>query len=100
MEVLPIRSWKAFKSISITARSAGEELEIYFTVDVGIRQLDEGSRNVQYKGRSGNSPGAVQAENSLTGYSAHGGLCSDTLCFWSVLLVLILQLRIWGFFGV
>lgn len=35
-----------------------EELEIYFTVDVGIRQLDEGTGSYNIKGAVGNCTGA------------------------------------------
>lgn len=77
-----------------------EELEIYFTVDVGIRQLDEGSGSYNIKG-------ALETALELSRQRIHSldilrtaVYAVNTLCFWSVLLVLILQLRIWGFFGV
>lgn len=77
-----------------------EELEIYFTVDVGIRQLDE--ENGTY-----NIKGALETALELSKQRIHtlhivrtAVYAVNTLCFWSVLLVLILQLRIWGFFGV
>ena len=55
-----------------------EELEIYFTVDVGIRQLDEGTGSYNIKG----------AQNAI--YAV------NTLCFWSVFVILIVQIRIWS----
>ena len=70
-----------------------EELEIYFTVDVGIRQLDEGSGTYNIKG-------ALETALELSRQRIHSldilrtaVYAVNTLCFWSVLLVLILQLR-------
>ena len=84
-----------------------EELEIYFTVDVGIRQLDEetGSYNIS---------GDLETELELSRQRIHtlrlpptspealrillqtARYAVNTLCFWALLVVIILQVRIWG----
>ncbi|MGN0372209.1 MAG: anti-sigma factor family protein [Enterocloster sp.] len=79
-----------------------EELEIYFTVDVGIRQLDEGTGTYNIKG-------ALETALELSRQRIHtihllrtARYAVNTLCFWSLLMMLILQLRIWsdvGFLG-
>ena len=79
-----------------------EELEIYFTVDVGIRQLDEGTGTYNIKG-------ALDTALELSRQRIHTlhlfqtmHYAVNTLCFWSLLVVIILQLRIWsqsGFMG-
>ncbi|MBS5282420.1 MAG: zf-HC2 domain-containing protein [Clostridiales bacterium] len=73
-----------------------EELEIYFTVDVGIRQLDEGTGTYNIKG-------ALETALELSRQRIHtlhllrtARYAVNTLCFWSVLVVLILQLRMWS----
>ena len=72
-----------------------EELEIYFTVDVGIRQLDEGTGTYNIKG-------ALETALELSRQRIHtlellrtAVYAVNTLCFWSVLMVLFLQVRIW-----
>lgn len=76
-----------------------EELEIYFTVDVGIRQLDEGTGTYNIKG-------ALETALELSRQRIHtlellrtAVYAVNTLCFWSVLMVLFLQVRIWEQFG-
>ena len=73
-----------------------EELEIYFTVDVGIRQQDEGtgSYNIQ---------GALETALELSRQRIHtlkllqtARYAVNTLCFWALLMALILQFRLWG----
>lgn len=73
-----------------------EELEIYFTVDVGIRQLDEGTGTYNIRG-------ALETALELSRQRLHtlrliqtARYAVNTLCFWSLLVVLILQLRMWG----
>ena len=61
-----------------TCEECREELEIYFTVDVGIRQLDQGTGTYNIKGALETARYAV-----------------NTLCFWAVLVVLVLQFRMW-----
>ena len=61
-----------------------EELEIYFTVDVGIRQLDEGTGSYNIKGA---------LETALLQNAIYA---VNTLCFWSVFVILIVQIRIWS----
>ena len=72
-----------------------EELEIYFTVDVGIRQLDQGTGTYNIKG-------ALDTALELSRHRIHtldlletARYAVNTLCFWSVLVVLALQIRIW-----
>ena len=72
-----------------------EELEIYFTVDVGIRQLDQGTGTYNIKG-------ALDTALELSRQRIHtldlletARYAVNTLCFWSVLVVLALQIRIW-----
>lgn len=72
-----------------------EELEIYFTVDVGIRQLDEGTGSYNIKG-------ALETALELSRQRIHtlhllqtARYAINTLCFWSVVVVFILQLHMW-----
>lgn len=73
-----------------------EELEIYYTVDVGIRQLDQGTGSFNIKG-------ALNAALELSRQRVHtlfllktAVYAVNTLVFWSVFVMLILQLRIWN----
>ena len=73
-----------------------EELEIYFTVDVGIRQLDEGTGSYNIKG-------ALETALELSRQRIHtlkllqnAIYAVNTLCFWSVFVILIVQIRIWS----
>ena len=82
-----------------TCDNCREELEIYFTVDVGIRQLDEGTGTYNIKG-------ALETALEISRQRIHtlyllqtARYAVNTLCFWAVLVVLILQLRIWGQLG-
>ncbi len=77
-------------------RECREELEIYFTVDVGIRQLDEGTGTYNIKG-------ALETALELSKQHIHtlhlirdARYAVNTLCFWAVAVVLILWLRIWS----
>lgn len=79
-----------------------EELEIYFTVDVGIRQLDEGTGTYNIKG-------ALETALELSRQRLHtlrlfqtARYAVNTLCFWALAIVLVLQVRMWwqiGFLG-
>ena len=82
-----------------TCEDCREELEIYFTVDVGIRQLDEGTGTYNIKG-------ALETALEISRQRIHtlyllqtARYAVNTLCFWAVVVVLILQLRIWGQLG-
>ena len=66
-----------------------EELEIYFTVDEGT-----GSYNIQ---------GALETALELSRQRIHtlkllqtARYAVNTLCFWALLMALILQFRLWG----
>jgi len=64
-----------------------EELEIYFTVDVGIRQLDEALETALELSR--------QRIHTLK-LLQNAIYAVNTLCFWSVFVILIVQIRIWS----
>ncbi len=73
-----------------------EELEIYFTVDVGLRQLDEETGTYNIKG-------ALEAALELSRQrirtlyllrTARYAVC--TLCFWTVAVLLFMQVRSWA----
>lgn len=73
-----------------------EELEIYFTVDVGIRQLDEGTGTYNIKG-------ALETALEVSRQHVHtlrllqtARYAVNTLCFWTLLMALVLQIRMWG----
>lgn len=93
---------KEFISHIDSCENCREELEIYFMVDVGIRQLDEEAGTYNIKG-------ALESALELSRQHIHSlnllktaRYAANTLCFWAVLVVLILQLRIWsqtGFLG-
>lgn len=87
---------EAFLKHIDTCENCREELEIYYTVDVGIRQLDEGTGTYNIKG-------AMETALELSRQKIHtlfllqtARYAVNTLCFWALLVVLILQLRIWG----
>lgn len=79
-----------------------EELEIYFTVDLGIRQLDSedtGSYNIKGALENTLEMAKIRINNlrmiKIARYSV------NTLCVMGVLLTIALQVRIWwqsGFF--
>ena len=82
-----------------TCEDCREELEIYFTVDVGIRQLDEGTGTYNIKGALETAL-EISRQRIHTLYLLHTARYAvNTLCFWAVLVVLILQLRISGQLG-
>ena len=87
---------EAFLAHIDSCEECREELEIYFTVDVGIRQLDEGTGTYNIKG-------ALETALELSRQRIHtlhlvqtARYAVNTLCFWSVLVVLILQLHMWS----
>ena len=73
-----------------------EELEIYFTVDVGIRQLDEGTGTYNIKGALETALALSRQRLRSLHLLKVTRYAVNTLCFWSVLVVLIIQMRIWG----
>ena len=75
-----------------TCEDCREELEIYFTLDEGT-----GTYNIK---------GALETALEISRQRIHtlyllqtARYAVNTLCFWAVLVVLILQLRIWGQLG-
>ena len=71
-----------------TCEECREELEIYFTVDVGIRQLNQGTGTYNILELS------RQRVHTL-GILETARYAVNTLCFWAVLVVLVLQFRMW-----
>ena len=74
-----------------TCEECREELEIYFTVDVGIRQLDQETGTYNIKGALELSRQRVHT----LGILETARYAVNTLCFWAVLVVLVLQFRMW-----
>ena len=73
-----------------------EELEIYFTVDVCMRQLDDGTGCYNFNGALDTSLelSRQRIERLILLHNAIYGV--NTLCFWSVFVILIVQIRIWS----
>ena len=72
-----------------------EELEIYFTVDVGIRQLEEGTGTYNIKGALESSL-ELSRQHIRTLYLLQTARYAvNTLCFWTVAVLLFMQIRIW-----
>ena len=80
--------------------SCKEELEIYYTVSVGLRQLESGTGVYDITG-------ALEESMELAWLKVRAGrlrrvICYavETLCATGVLMVLILQLRMWHQAGI
>lgn len=73
-----------------------EELEIYFTVDVGIRQLDEESGTYNIKGALENALDVSRQRIHTLNLLQNTIYAVNTLCFWSVFMIFIMQVRIWS----
>ena len=73
-----------------------EELEIYFTVDVGIRQLDEESGTYNIKGALENALDVSRQRIHTLNLLQNAIYAVNTLCFWSVFMIFIMQVRIWS----
>lgn len=81
---------KEFLAHIDTCPDCREELEIYFTVDVGIRQLDQGTGTYNIKGALETTL-ALSRQHIRTLYLLETArYVVNTLCFWSVLAVLLL----------
>ncbi len=72
-----------------------EELEIYFTVDVGIRQLDEDTGTYNIKGALETALALSRQHIRMLSLLQTARYVINTLCFWSVLAVFLLQLSAW-----
>lgn len=78
-----------------SCKNCAEELEIYYMVEAGIRQLDSDGEDYDIKGdlerdlRSSRKRLAKVYGCSVARYAA------DTVMFLSVLVTFLLQLRIW-----
>lgn len=93
---------KEFISHIDSCENCREELEIYFMVDVGIRQLDEEAGTYNIKGALESALELSRQHIRSLDLLKTARYAANTLCFWAVLVVLILQLRIWaqsGFLG-
>ena len=73
-----------------------EELEIYFTVDVGIRQLDEESGTYNIKGALETALDVSRQRIHTLNLLQNAIYAVNTLCFWSVFMIFIMQVRIWS----
>lgn len=75
--------------------SCKEELEIYFTVDVGIRQLDSGIGTFNIKGELEQTlvSSAIRVKNSKIRLIVRYGV--STLSIMSLIVMILLQWRIW-----
>ena len=76
-------------------RNCREELEIYFTVDVGIRQLDQETGTYNIKGALETALELSRQRVHTLGILETARYAVNTLCFWAVLVVLVLQFGMW-----
>ena len=79
-------SWKNFSNILTSVKNAGK----------GIRQLDEGTGTYNIKG-------ALETALELSRQRVHtlmilqtARYAVNTLCFWALFMILVLQFRMWG----
>ena len=72
-----------------------EELEIYFMVDVGIRQLDEGTGTYNIKGALEAALEISRQHVRLLHMIQTARYAVNTLCFWAVAVLLFIQARMW-----
>ncbi len=86
----------------IHGQLADQELEIYFMVDVGLKQLDAdvGTFNI----RAQLEEALEQSRQRIYGIwlLQTARYAVGTLCFWSILVILVMQMHIWsqtGFLG-
>ena len=75
-----------------TCEDCREELEIYFTVDVGIRQLDQETGTYNIKGALETALELSRQRVHTLGILETARYAVNTLCFWAVLVVLVLQI--------
>ena len=78
-----------------TCENCREELEIYFTVDVGIRQLDQETGTYNIKGALETALELSRQRVHTLGILETARYAVNTLCFWAVLVVLVLQFGMW-----
>ena len=76
-------------------KNCREELEIYFTVDVGIRQLDQETGTYNIKGALETALELSRQRVHTLGILETARYAVNTLCFWAVLVVLVLQFGMW-----
>lgn len=83
-----------------TCPDCKEELEIYYTVEVGIQQLDEDNGNFNIKGALEETLEHSAQSVYLNRIRQIAKYAVTTLCVMSVLVSLALQLRIWWQMGI
>ena len=69
--------------------------ESYFTVDVGIRQLDQETGTYNIKGALETALELSRQRVHTLGILETARYAVNTLCFWAVLVVLVLQFGMW-----
>ncbi len=72
-----------------------EELEIYYTVEAGIRQLDADTDDYNIKGDMENDLQEARQRIYTRRLLSIARYASDTLIFVSVFVMFLFQLRIW-----
>ncbi len=77
-----------------------EELEIYYTVEAGIRQLDEDTDDYNIKGDMENDQQASRQLIYTRRLLSIARYASDTLIVLCVFVMLLFQLRIWWQTGI
>lgn len=78
-----------------TCPDCWEELEIYFTVDVGIRQLDSETGNYNIKGALEAAVEQSKQRLEAVRLLKIARYALSTLCVMALVLTVLLQCRIW-----
>ena len=76
-----------------------EELEIYFTVDVGIKQLDSETGNYNIKGALEAAIEQSRQRLEAVMFVKIARYAVSTLCVMALILTVLLQCRIWWQMG-
>ncbi len=77
-----------------------EELEIYFTVDVGIRQLDSETGNYNIKGALEAAVEQSRQRLQAVRLIKIARYTVSTLCVMALIITILLQYRIWLQWGI
>ena len=83
---------RAYRSLSGLQRGTRDIL----TVDVGIRQLDEESGTYNIKGALETALDVSRQRIHTLNLLQNAIYAVNTLCFWSVFMIFIMQVRIWS----
>ncbi len=81
-----------------TCENCQEELEIYFTVDLGIRQLDSDADNFNIKGELEERLEESRQQVQRTRLFKIVQYAVNTLVVMSLTVMTVMQIRIWGLF--